>query len=579
MPFGAKHHESKHHEYSARSTQEAWPGTERPRLTVDGMSKTFGQSRVLDQVSLSVMPGEIHALIGHNGSGKSTLVKVLAGFHAPDPGCAVTVDGTPLRLPARASELSAGGITFVHQDLGLVDALSVTENCRVGRFTAQRFSRRIDWNAEHELVRDLLARLDSDLDPRAPVGGLSAADRTTVAIARAIGGQLPGRGLIVLDEATRALPRPAQEHLYRLIESVAAGGGSVLVITHRVGEVIRLAARVSVLRDGKLAASGLSTSSLDETGIGQLLTGRRPGDGASALCLPQLSARPDQVAALTAGGPPGTGKTCARVAGLAGGALDGVGFEVRRGEVLGVTGVVGSGADELPALLTGTRRAAAGLLTVPAGTIDLSRRALHQCLDAGVVLVPERRDSDGLALKLTVRENLALPLVRRHSRPWKVRGGWEDELVRRCSDDLDIRSSGGRDRLGRQQVGELSGGNRQKVLFGKWLAAGPRLLVLHEPTQGVDIGARAQLLGLIRSAAEGGIAIVMASIEAEDLAAVCDRVLVLRQGRIAAELDGPCTAEEIIQHTYAESARQGPAVPGGSSAPELHSSEQTEVPG
>jgi ribose transport system ATP-binding protein len=539
------------------------------------MSKTFGRSRVLDQVSLSVLPGETHALIGHNGSGKSTFVKVLAGFHAPDPGCIVSVDGMPLRMPARAPELTASGITFVHQDLGLVDDLSVTENCRVGQFAPKRFSRRIDWNAEHELVRDVLVRLDSGLDPRASVGGLSAADRSTVAIARAVAGQLPGRGLIVLDEATRALPRPAQEHLYGLIESVAASGGSVLVITHRVGEVLRLAARVSVLRDGKLTASGLSTSGLDETGIGQLLTGRRAGEGADALRPPQPPARTALIAA-PAAGTPGIAEGCAKVEGLTGEALDRVCFEVRRGEVLGVTGVIGSGADELPALLTGTRRAAAGLLTVPAGTIDLSRRALHRCLDAGVVLVPERRDSDGLALKLTVRENLALPLVRQRSRPWKVPGGWEDELVRRCTADLDIRAAGGPGLTGQQQVGQLSGGNRQKVLFGKWLATGPRLLVLHEPTQGVDIGARAQLLRLIRSAAEGGIAVVLASIEAEDLAAVCDRVLVLRQGRVTAELAGPCAAEEIIQHSYAEPARQGPAAPGGSAA--SHTSEQTEDP-
>ena len=571
LPFSARRHR-----YGAPDRPETWPGATRPRLTVTGMSKTFGQSRVLDQVSLSIMPGEVHALIGHNGSGKSTFVKVLAGFHAPDPGCAVIVDGERLRMPARAAELSAGSITFVHQDLGLVDGLSVTENCLVGRFTAERFTRRIDWAAEHELVRAILAGLDSDLDPRALVGGLSAADRTTVAIARAVAGRRHGSGLIVLDEATRALPRPAQEHLYGLIEGVAASGGSVLLITHRVGEVRRLADRVSVLRDGKLAASGLATSALDEAGLGQLLAGRRDGAASSALSPPQTTAPPEPALTVTVAGGSGAGETCARVEGLSGVALDGVGFEVRRGEVLGVTGLIGSGADELPALLTGAHRAAAGLLTVPAGTIDLSRRALHRCLDAGVVLVPERRDSDGLALKLSVRENLALPLVRRHSRPWKVRGGWEDELVRRCTGELDIRAPGGPDRVGQHQVDQLSGGNRQKVLFGKWLATGPRLLVLHEPTQGVDIGARAQLLGLIRRAAAGGVAIVMASIEAEDLAAVCDRVLVVHRGRITAELAGPCTAEEIIRHTYAGPVRQEPGAPDGSVA--SHKNEQTEVP-
>src|SRR5579862_9130070 len=222
-----------------------------PRLLIDGLSKTFGRSRVLRQVSLSVLPGEIHALVGHNGSGKSTLVKVLAGRHAPDPGGTITLDGTPLRVPVRARDLAAGGISFVHQDLGLIDSLSVTENCQVGRFAVRPVSRRISWPREHERVRDVLARLDSDLDPRIPVGALPAADRATVAIARAVAGQQPGRGVIVLDEATRALPRPAQEHLYQLIEAIAADGGSVLMITHRVGEVFRLAARVSVLRDGE----------------------------------------------------------------------------------------------------------------------------------------------------------------------------------------------------------------------------------------------------------------------------------------------------------------------------------------
>jgi ribose transport system ATP-binding protein len=510
-------------------------------------------------VSLTVMTGEIHGLVGHNGSGKSTFVKVLAGFHAPDPGCTVALDGVPLRMPVRNRDLAAAGMTFVHQDLGLIDGLSVTENCRVGHFAARRFSRRVDWNAEHERVRAVLARLDSDLDPRAPVGALSAAERTTVAIARAVDDQVPGRGIIVLDEATRALPRPAQEQLYRLIEGIAAGGGSVLIITHRVGEVLRLASRVSVLRDGKLIASGLPTATLGQAALGRLLIGPRGEESVSS-----GHGQPAAAADLLPG--PGTVRqreACVRVDGLAGRALDGITFEVGRGEVLGVTGLIGSGADELPALLTGARRAAAGRLTVPGGTIDLARAALHRCLDAGVVLVPERRDTDGLALPLSVRENLTLPMVRRHSKPWKVRGGWEDELVRRYVEDLGIRTATGSGQVGQQPVGQLSGGNRQKVLFGKWLATGPRLLVLHEPTQGVDVGARAQLLELVRRAAATGVAIIMASIEAEDLAIACDRVLVLRGGRIAAELAGPCAAEEIIRLTYHDSTAQDiPALDG-----------------
>ncbi len=274
-----------------------------PRLSIGQLSKTFGSARVLRQVSLEVAAGEVHALVGHNGSGKLTLVKVLAGAHPPDAGGSIALDGAALPLPVRIRDLVGCGITFVHQDLGLVDGLSVTENCRIGRFAARPLSRRVDWRAEHDQVRATLARLDSNLDPRAPVGSLSAAERSTVAIARAIGDQVPGRGLIVLDEATRALPRPAEEHLYRLIAGIAAAGGAVLMITHRVDEVFQLAARVSVLRDGELIAAGLPTASLDRAALGRSWSARaragrarrprpRPGPRRPAPCPRGAGRRP-----------------------------------------------------------------------------------------------------------------------------------------------------------------------------------------------------------------------------------------------------------------------------------------------
>lgn len=567
-PFGAGQQE-----LAPGAPDQAGPPQPPPRLSIGRVSKTFGSAVVLRQVSLEVAAGEVHALVGHNGSGKSTLVKVLAGAHAPDAGGSIALDGAALPLPVRIRDLADRGITFVHQDLGLVDGLSVTENCRIGRFAARPLSRRVNWRAEHERVRATLARLDSTLDPRAPVGSLSAAGRSTVAIARAIQDQVPGRGLIILDEATRALPRPAQEHLYGLIESTAAAGGAVLMITHRVDEVFRLAARVSVLRDGELIAAGLPTTSLSQAGLGQLLVGPRDsGTGAAAPqpatpgpATPGVAAAPSPPAgpAPSRALPPGRGMAPSadhpiHITGLTGRVLAGVSFGVAPGEVLGVTGLLGSGLEELPALLTGTRRAAAGQLTVPAGVIGLARPALRRCLDAGVVLVPERRDTDGLALSLSVRENLAIPQQRRRSRPWWVRQGWADELAERATAELGIRAAGSQ-----QPVGQLSGGNRQKVLFGKWLATGPRLLVLHEPAQGVNVGARAELLALVRRAAASGVAIIMASIEAEDLAIACDRVLILRGGVIATELAGPCDAQEIVRLTYTD-----PTPPQQDSRPE-----------
>jgi len=562
-PFGAGQQE-----LVSGAPDQAGPPQPPPRLSIERLSKTFGSALVLRQVSLEVAAGEVHALVGHNGSGKSTLVKVLAGAHAPDAGGSIALDGAALPLPVHTRDLAGRGISFVHQDLGLVDGLSVTENCRIGRFGARPLSRRVNWRAEHDQVRATLARLDSTLDPRAPVGSLSAAERSTVAIARAIGDQVPGRGLIILDEATRALPRPAQEHLHRLIGGIAAAGGAVLMITHRVDEVFQLAARVSVLRDGELIAAGLHTTSVDRADLGRLLVGpRQSGPGASTPgpATPSPAAEPSPAAgpAPSRTLPPGRGTAPSTdhpigVTGLTGRVLAGVSFGVAPGEVLGVTGLLGSGLEELPALVTGTRRAAAGQLTVPAGTINLARPALRRCLDAGVVLVPERRDTAGLALSLSVRENLAIPQLRRRSKPWWVGRGWAEQLAERTTAELGIRTAGSQ-----QPVGQLSGGNRQKVLFGKWLATGPRLLVLHEPTQGVDVGARAQLLALVRQAAASGVAIIMASIEAEDLAIACDRVLILRGGGIAAELAGPCDAQEIVRLTYTD-----PTPPPHDSRPE-----------
>jgi ribose transport system ATP-binding protein len=503
-----------------------------PRLAVSAISKSFGPVRVLDGVVLEVGAGEIHALVGHNGSGKSTLVKIIGGLYRPEPDGVIAIDGEPLPVPTRVKDLIERGVGIVHQDLGLVDALSVTENCRIGRYAPAPFTRRIDWEFEHDRTREVLRRLDSDIDPRLHVGLLSAAGRTTVAIARAIQDQQPGRGVIILDEATRALPRYAQQHLYGLIKTVTVAGGAVLMITHHVGEVLGLADRVTVLRDGRVAAGGLRTADLDEAALGQLLVGRRPAEEA-----------PTHEAATT--------RTLkdprwrARIDDLRGARLRGVSFEVSAGEVLGVTGLLDSGVEELPGLMTGTSRATAGSLTVDAGTIDLSKSALRHCLDAGVVLIPERRDTAGLVLSMSVRDNLSLPLLRRNNKPWRTHGAWEEQLVRDSVERFDIRLASSE-----QPVGLLSGGNRQKVLLSKWLATGPKLLVLHEPTQGVDVGARSQLMAQIRQAASSGVAVVIASIEAEELAAACDRILILRDGLIDAALAGPCDEGQIVHRIY-----------------------------
>jgi ribose transport system ATP-binding protein len=289
---------------------------------------------------------------------------------------------------------------------------------------------------------------------------------------------------------------------------------------------------VTVLRDGQVVGGGLVTADLDEEELGRLLVGRRASSSGPPAAAPRPVAARTEVPVM-------------RVTGLIGRDLRGVSFEVGTGEVLGATGLIGSGFDELPALVTGASQAADGALQVGSETIDLRRRSLHRCLQAGVVLVPERRDVHGLALSRSVRDNLCLPQVRHRNRPWLARAAWEHDLAARSVVQLDIRPA-----EPDRPVGLLSGGNRQKVLFGKWLATGPNVLVLHEPTQGVDVGARMDLLHLVRQAASAGVAVIVASLETEDLAAVCDRVLIFREGKVAAELRAPFDSDGIVRLTY-----------------------------
>ena len=221
------------------------------RLEARGLSKTYGQARVLDDAHLAIAPGEIHALVGQNGSGKSTLVKIITGYHAPDAGGSISVDGKPLSLPVRWTEASAAGISVVHQDLGLLDHLTVAENIGVGGYKRSRLTRKIDWKAQNAVAAQVLDRLDVPVPPNTPVGALNAMRRAEVAIARALRSQVPGRGLVVLDEATRALPRRELARLHQLLRRVVADGTSILMVSHNLEEVMRLADKVTILRDGR----------------------------------------------------------------------------------------------------------------------------------------------------------------------------------------------------------------------------------------------------------------------------------------------------------------------------------------
>jgi ribose transport system ATP-binding protein len=510
------------------------PGT---RLQVADISRTFGRYRALRSVHLDVAPGEIHGLIGQNGSGKSTLAKVLTGYHAPDPGGRVLVDGEPLRLPVRPREASARGLAVVHQSLGLVEDLTVVENLRVGRFRANRLTRAIRWAEERRHAAAVLERLGHPVPLDTPVRELSEEDRATVAIARALQDAEPGRGIIVFDESTRSLSRASLEHFYDILEDVVSTGTSALLISHHMDEVLEATDRVTVLRDGVVVESGLPTADLTENDLVRAVMGRSLESATRAVATVGGSTDPDGRAIV--------------VRGLRGDLATDVDLDLRPGEVVGVTGLAGSGHDELPYLLTGARAARRGTLQLDDDVHDLARWDVGTAIAAGLVLVPEGREHAGLALDLTVADNVLLP--RRSSRgavlpvDRKTEAAVVAEWVRR----LDVRPP-----EPAQPVGKLSGGNQQKVLLAKWLAMKPRLLVLHEPTQAVDVGARQTITAAVRQAAAAGCAVLVAGTDETELSLLCDRVVVFRDGSHAGELTAGFTPDDVVRSIFSGHIRK-----------------------
>ena len=505
-----------------------------PRLSVDELAITFGSTRVLHGVSFDVRPGEIHALIGQNGSGKSTVAKILTGLHTPDPGGSVAVDGAALSLPVTPSEARARGVAVVHQSLGLVHDATVLENSRLGRLTGSRFLRRVDWARERKATAAVFERLGVSVPLDAPVGSLREDQRATVAIARALQDLHPGTGLIIFDESTRALGREALEHFFQMLDGIVSTGTAALLITHRLEEVVEAADRVTVLRDGRVVEAGRSVSGMDKTGLASLMLGRNADD------LEQRGAP-----ALVSGRPP------VRVEQLSGLRVRDLSFDVAPGEVVGITGLGGSGYDDVPYLLSGVTRARSGSVVLADRTVDVRRLDPARAVAAGIALVPEGRERAGLALGMTLTENLAFPQTSVARRPLApLRSGTERTLACSWIDRLDVRPP-----RPDVVVGTMSGGNQQKVLLAKWLATDPQVLLLHEPTQAVDVGARHTIVEAVRAAAREGRAVVVAGSDENELALLCDRVLVCSDGSIREELTGDLTPERVVTAIYTNGSR------------------------
>jgi ribose transport system ATP-binding protein len=510
------------------------------------ISKTFDGVRALRDVDLTILRGEVHGLLGENGSGKSTLIKILSGFHAPDLHGELEINGRPISLPLRPGQFRRLGMSFVHQDLGLVGSLSVLDNLLVGDLTSER-SWRLSWTRERSRARETFDSFGLDLDPRAKVSDLRPVDRALLAIVRAVGEIRANTaadgseyGLLVLDEPTVFLPARDRDRLFSIVREIAATRASVLFVSHHLDEILELTDSVTVLRDGKVSGTIDTVRATGEV-LTEMIVGRR-------LEAPSIERQRTAV------------RKKVSIAGLTGGSAHDVSLTFHEGEVVGLTGLLGSGFEEIPYYVFGVRSAAAGRIHVGGSIYDLRRMNPSRAREAGVALIPADRDRDGSVGSLSLGDNLMLPVLD----TYRSRLGLNRRRMRRDARELleqfDVRPPDPR-----VNYRSLSGGNQQKAMLAKWLQTKPSLLFLHEPTQGVDIGARQQIFQLVRRAAADGAAVVCVSTDHEQLAAVCDRVVVFGRGRVAHELRGDqVTTERIATQCYrvAESQAVGEAGAG-----------------
>jgi len=479
----------------------------RPVLDVRELSKTFPGTRALDHVSLEVAPGEVHALMGQNGSGKSTLIKLLAGYHSPDPGAHAELDGVPFEIGRSVPD----GLRFVHQDLGLILELSALDNLALHGGFARGRAGRVLWRQQEVETHRVLAAFDVDLDIHRPLAAATPVQRTVVAIAAALQGWESG-GVLVLDEPTAVLPHDEVERLFEVVASVRSRGMSVLYVSHRMDEIFTLADRVTVLRGGRRVGT-YDVAALDA----RTLAGTMVGDDVDPDFRADVVEQPDQPVTIQARG-------------IRGKWLRGVDLEARAGEILGIAGLAGAGALELPYVLAGKAdEHATGELRLP--TVSPEWYEVSKAAELDIPLVPADRQTEAVVAEFTVGENISLSALRSLGSRGRLAGKAEASLVELWSDRLGVLSAGPS-----APITTLSGGNQQKVVLARCLAVGPRVLVMCEPTAGVDIGTRVSIYQIIADLAAAGLTVVVASSDEGDLLALCTRILVLRDGVVAEEL-------------------------------------------
>ena len=506
-----------------------------PVLALSQISKSFGATQALDHVNLELTPGTAHGLVGQNGCGKSTLIKVLSGYHVPDEG-SLSLHGEELAIPFSAVDTQHRGLTFVHQDLGLITSLTVAENLFIAEVAmTEGWHRRLSTDVRR--AHEIFEKYGVDIDPRAKVQQLPVSVRAQVAIIRAVersrsyheaGSGEKRSGCLVLDEATAALPASGVRDLFRLIRMVLKQNDAVLFVSHHIEEVMQLCDRVTVLRDGRVADER-ATSEHTEATLIQAIVG---GEVKSVVKTRSHAEGEEPIV---------------RVRGLAGPVANDVSIDVRPGEIVGLAGLAGAGWEDVLPALFGARVAYAGHLTIGSDDYGLSTITPRKAVKSGIAYVSGDRGSEGGVGEISVRDNLLLQVLPQYS----SQGQLHRSQMSRDAKEL-LRKYGVKPDRPTARLRELSGGNQQKVIVAKWLRATPRLVLLQDPTTGVDIGARASILELVRSAAHAGAAVICASSDASELAQLCDRALVFVRGSISAEINGDELSEEAItSHSYA----------------------------
>lgn len=487
-----------------------------PRLELRGASKSFGKVRALLDGTLALWPSEVHALLGENGAGKSTLVKILAGVHTPDTG-ELLVNGQALGFATPAQARDAG-IAVIYQEPTLFADLSIAENIFMARHPCDRFGR-IRYQAMHAQVRELLLALGVNLQPEQLVRGLSIADQQVIEIAKALSLQAQ---VLIMDEPTAALSQPEVERLFAIVERLRATGVALLFITHRLDEVFTLSQRVTIMRDGAVVHHG-PTAALSIEAIVSKMVGR---DLDSYYPKVELAA----------------GEVALSVRGLTRrGVFSNISFEVRRGEIVALAGLVGAGRSEVVRAVFGIDPVDSGSVAVNGNKLPLGRPWL--AVRAGLALVPEDRRAQGLALDLTIARNAAVTVLKRLSRYGLISTRSETRLAALWGQRLQLKAH----QLD-APVGNLSGGNQQKVVLGKWLATDPLVLIIDEPTRGIDVGAKAEVYRTMSELVQQGLAVLMISSELPEVLGMADRVLVMHEGRIAAEIPRAAATEESIMN-------------------------------